>query len=142
MTGLSLPAIVTFAVEVIDQISTDASILTRCRAAVINVVFAGGSVPTVSTDTLILTDFIYTGSSVQTGGALTVIYILMAVGSSESLLAFTAELSTGMTTTLPVRPAHTGRDQAYPGWCAVGCHCYCAAVNHFAGRCAAVVLQA
>lgn len=102
MTGLSLPAVVTLAVEVVDQIPTDAAVLTGSRAAVIDVcttktkhhsnmsaqhrdeeggrgggltVLAGRSVPAFSTDALILTDFIDTGCSIQTGGALTVVYI-------------------------------------------------------------------
>lgn len=142
VTGLSLPAVVTLAVEVVDQIPTDAAVLTGSRAAVIDVVLAGRSVPAFSTDALILTDFIDTGCSIQTGGALTVVYILVAVRAGESLLTLAAELSASVTATPPVGAAHVGRNQTHPARCAIGRHSHCAAVNHFAGRGAAVVLQA
>lgn len=142
MTGLALPAIFTFTVEVVNEISAGASVVTRSRAAVINIVLAGGAVPALSTDTLILIDLVDTGPSILTGSALTVIYILMAVGAHESLITLTAELSAGVAQAPPVGAAHIGRDQSHPTWRAIGRYCNSAAVNYFAGRGAAVVLQA
>lgn len=141
MAGLPLPAVVTLAEEIVDQISTDAAVLTRSRAAVVDIVVAGGSVPAVCTDAEILTDFIDAGPSVQTGSQLTVIDILVAVRPGEPLLTRAAELSAGVTPTATVGPAHVGRNQTHPARRAVGRHGNRAAVNHFAGRGAAVVLQ-
>lgn len=55
---------------------------------------------------------------------------LVAVGASEALLAFTAELAPSLAPAAPMGAAHIGGDVALTPWGAIGQHANCAAVNH------------
>lgn len=141
MTGLSLPAVFTLAVKIVYQISTHTSVSTRVHAAVINVGLAVLSFPPIGADTLVHADFINTGTAVAAGITFTVVDVLMAVGSSKSLLAFAAEMSTGVTAAATVRTTNIRGDKPHAARSTVGRHGDCAAVNHLTGCCKAVVLE-
>lgn len=55
---------------------------------------------------------------------------LVTVGAPEALLAFAAELASGLAPAAAVRSTHIWRNVAFSSRCAVGRHSDCAAVNH------------
>lgn len=141
MTGLSLPAVFTLAVKVIDQITAHSSIPTRVHAAVVNVALTVVSLPAISTDTLVRVDFINASPAVTAGTTFTVVDVLMAVRAGESLLTLTAEVSSGVTSTSAVRTTNVRGDEPHAARSAVRRHGNRAAVNHLAWSDEAVVFK-
>lgn len=141
MTGLSLPAVFTLAVKVIDQIPTHSSVPTGVHAAVVNVGLTVGSLPSISTDALVSVDFINASTTIAAGTTFTVIDVLMAVRSCESLLTLAAEMPTGVASAAPVRTTHTRGEEARAAWSAVRRHGNRATVNHLTWCDEAVVFE-
>lgn len=103
VAGFSLPAISTFAVEIVHQVLTCSLVQAGVQAAVIDVDFAVNSFPAVSTNAQINVHLIDASTAIATWVTLTVIYILMAVGASESFLTLARKLASGLTPAASVR---------------------------------------
>lgn len=103
VAGFSLPAISTFAVEIVHQVLTCSLVQAGVQAAVIYVDFAVNSFPTVSTNALINVHLIDASTAIATWVTLTVVYIFMAVGASESFLTLASKLASGLTPAASVR---------------------------------------
>lgn len=132
VAGFSLPAISTFAVEIVHQVLTCSLVQAGVQAAVIYVDFAVNSFPTVSTNALINVHLIDASPTVATWVTFTVVYIFMTVGASETFLTLARKLAPGLASAAPVRATDVGGDISHPVRRTVGCHGNSAAVNHLA----------
>lgn len=103
MAGLSLPAIGTFTVKVIDQIHTVPAIFAGAPTALVHIDAAEVSFPAIWTEALERADPVNTGASISTRIAHTVIYILVTVGSCKAKLTGASEISTRLTDTAAMR---------------------------------------
>lgn len=136
-----LPAILALAEEISHQVSTCPAIMTGVGAAVIDVDLTVVALPTVAADALVHADFVDARASVAARVTLTVVDVLVAVGSSEALLALAAELAPGLAPAAPVRSAHIRRNVTLSSRRAVRRHGDGAAVNHFTCGGATVVFE-
>lgn len=104
VAGFSLPAISTFAIEIVHQVLTCSLVQARVQAAVIYVDFAVNSFPTVSTNALINVHFVDAGPTIATWVTFTIVNILVAVGSPETFLTLACKLASSLAPAASMRP--------------------------------------
>lgn len=129
MAGLALPVVGTLAVEVIHQVDTASTILTRVVSALIDIEITELSLPAIRTETLEGVHTVNAGPSIFTGVIDAVINVLMTVDAAEALVTDAGEVSCWLADATTSRTTDVGGDVPHFGGI-IGRYSNGAAVNH------------
>lgn len=116
MAGLALPAIVTGAVEVIDQVIAAAAAVAGVGEAVVGIDVTEFAFPATGAEAAEGVHFVNARAPVATGLAHTVVNVLVAVSAREAAVTDAGKVSPGQADAVPVRAAYArGRRAVCPG---------------------------
>lgn len=141
MTGFAFPSIFTLANEIIHQIDAPTSILAGIRIAIVVVDVAEFSPPAAQTKAFKGVDFVGARAAVSTRIAVAVVYVFMAIGTSEASIAGTGEIPTRQANATSVRPADIRGDVTDIFLGGISRNRYCTAVYDFTQAIFAVVFK-
>lgn len=140
MAGLALPVVGALTVKIIDEVHAAPAIFTGVMSALIHIDVAQTSLPAIRTHALEGADAVDARAAILTRVTHAVIDVLMAVDTTEALVADAGEVSSGMTDAASARSAHVRGNVPHHGR-VVGRHGNCAAVNHLTWGGLAALLQ-
>lgn len=93
MAGLALPVVGTLAVEVVYQVDTASTILTRVVSALVDIEVTESTLPAIRTEALKGVHSINAGPTVSTGVVDAVVYIFMTVDAGETWITHAGEVA-------------------------------------------------